>query len=147
MPDASVRGASGPSTSVLAGPVTVKPTPAPAGSSDATLSLTAGTKGQVGGVVVLRVPPSAPEECSPSDITVGVGQSTVAVCRSANYGGPITATVSNPAIVLVRTSGGATLPRYLYVIGLKAGTTTLVVSYPHGPTTRYRVTVEPTSGG
>jgi hypothetical protein len=151
VPNPSGRGASGPSTpvpakslphtSVRAGPVTVKPTAAPAGSGEATLTVTAGTEGQVGGVVVLHVPPSAPEECSPSYITVSVGQSAVAECRSANYGGPIAATVTNPAIALVRTSGGAMLPRYFYVTGLRAGTTTVLVSYQHGPTTRYRIRV------
>jgi hypothetical protein len=98
-------------------------------------------------VVILQVPPSAPEECSPSHITVSVGHSAVAICRSANYGGPITATVTDPAIATVDTSGGATLPRYFNVIGLKAGTTTVVVSYPHGPTTMYRVRVMPASNG
>jgi hypothetical protein len=143
----SVPAKSVPSTSLPRGPVTVKPTVTPSGSGDATVSFTAGAAGVVGGVVVLPVPPSAPEECSPSDITVAVGQSAVAVCRSANYGGPIAATLTNPAIALVRTSGGAMLPRYFYVTGLKAGTTTVLVSYPHGPTTRYRVKVHPTSGG
>jgi hypothetical protein len=98
-------------------------------------------------VVVIPVPPSAPEECSPSRITVGVGQSAVAVCRSANYGGPIAATVTDRAIAVVRTSGGAMLPRYFYVTGRKVGTTTVLVSYPHGPTTRYRIEVHSTSGG
>jgi hypothetical protein len=147
VPSTSVPAKSVPSTSLPRGPLAVKPTPTTSGSGDATVSFTAGAAGVVGGVVVLPVPPAAPEECSPSDITVGVGQSAVAVCRSANYGGPIAATVTNPAIALVRTSGGALLPRYFYVTGLKAGTTTVLVSYPHGPTTRYRVKVHPTSGG
>jgi hypothetical protein len=122
-------------------------TPTTIGSGDATLHLTKGAAGQFGGVVVLQVPSSAPEECSPADVTLGVGQSAVAECRSANYGGPISATATNPAIALVRTSAGKTLPRYFYVTGLKIGTTTILVSYPHGPTSRYRVTVHPTSGG
>jgi hypothetical protein len=126
--------------------VPVKPTPTPAGSGEATLTLTTSTKGEIGGVVVLHVPPSDPEECSPSYITVSVGQSAVAECRSANYGGPITATVTNSAIATARTSGGATLPRYFTLIGLKAGNTTVVVSYPHGPTTTYRVKVTPSRG-
>src|SRR3974390_272304 len=64
VPNRSIRGASSPSpsvparsvpsTSVPASPVTVKPTPAPVGSGEATLTLTAGTTGQIGGVVVLH---------------------------------------------------------------------------------------------
>jgi hypothetical protein len=138
-----------PSRTVPSGPVqssTVPSSTAP--TSDARLSATAQPNGDTGGVLVIPVPPAAPERCAPSHITVGVGQTTVVACRSANYGGPIDASVANPAIASVRTSGGLILPRYLYVIGLEAGTTIVRVSYPHGPTTTYTITVHPagTSG-
>ncbi len=117
-------------------------------TSDARLSATVQPNGNTGGVVVIPVPPAAPERCSPAHITVVVGQTTVVACRSANYGGPIDASVANPAIASVRTSGGLMVPRYLYVVGLEAGTTIVRVSYPHGPTTLYTITVRPagTSG-
>jgi hypothetical protein len=131
---------------ITPGPVASIPTPTATSSGDATLAVTGRAAGELGGVVVLRVPPSAPEECSPSGITLAVGQSAVALCRSANYGGPISASATDPAIALVRTSEGARLPRYFYVTGLKPGTTTISVSYPRGPTTQYRINVHPTSG-
>ena len=120
----------------------------PARTSDARLSATVQPNGNTGGVVVIVVPPAAPERCSPAHITVVVGQSTVVACTAVHYGGPIAASVANPAIASVRTSGGLMVPRYLYVVGLKAGTTIVSVSYPHGPTTSYTITVHPagTSG-
>jgi len=113
------------------------------GPSDARLSATAQPNGGIAGVLVIRVPPFAPELCSPAHITVNVGQMTMVACRSANYGGPIAASVSNPAVASVSTSGGFLLPRYLYVIGKEPGTTIVQVSYQHGPTTFYSITVSP----
>ena len=116
--------------------------------SDTRLTATVRPGGNSGGVLVLHVPPAAPELCSPKHIAVGVRQTAVVACRSANYGGPIAARVANPAIATVTTSGGLMVPRYLYVKGLKAGTTIVRVSYRGGPTRRYRITVSPagTSG-
>src|SRR5215472_11400803 len=69
-PSPSVGAKSVPSTSLHAGPVTVKPNPAKSDSGDVSLGRASDHKGEVNGVVELRVPPSAPEKCSPSDITV-----------------------------------------------------------------------------
>jgi hypothetical protein len=138
-----------PNRTAQSGPVpssTVPSSTAP--TSDARLSATVQPNGDTGGVVVIPIPPAAPERCSPAHIAVVVGQTTVAACTAVHYGGPIDARVANPAIASVRTSGGLMVPRYLYVVGLKAGTTIVRVSYPHGPTTLYTITVHPagTSG-
>jgi hypothetical protein len=119
----------------------------PSGSSDAKLTATVRSNGDSGGVLIIRIPPPAPELCSPAPIKVDVGQTTVAACRSANYDGPISASVANPAIASVTTSGGLMVPRYLTVVGLQAGTTIVRVSYAHGPTTSYPITVYQTSAG
>lgn len=115
----------------------------PSGPSDAKLTATVRSNGDSGGVLIIRVPPAAPELCSPAPIKVNVGQTTVVACRSANYDGPITASVANPAIASVATSGGLMVPRYLSVVGLQAGTTIVRVSYQRGPTTSYPIIVYP----
>ena len=145
VPDDSAPDDSAPNT-----PVAAAPTPAsPSGPGDARVGITAAPDGGAEGVVVIDVPPAEPERCSPTHITVDVGQSTLATCRSANYDGPMTVSVDNPAIASVSTSTGRTLPRYLYVIGLQVGTTIVRVTFPNGPTTTYPITVAraDTSGG
>ena len=130
------------------GAVATAPTPAaaPPGSpsDDPKLKVTVAKNGSSGGKVVIEVPPPEPEICAPVHITVGVGQTTLAWCRSANYLGPITLTVDNPSIASVTTSNDRMVPRYLVVTGRDAGTTIIRVSYPNGPTTSYPITVSPT---
>lgn len=108
---------------------------------DAKLTATVRSNGNSGGTLVIRVPPPAPELCSPAHITVGLGRTAAVACKSANYGGPITASVGDPAIASVSTSGGLMVPRYLIVIARHAGTTIVRVSYQGGPTTSYPITV------
>lgn len=110
-------------------------------AGDATIGITAQSSGLAGGVVVIPVPPGQPEQCSPSHIRVTVGQGTLSACTAVHYDGPITASVANPAIASVSTSGGQMFPRYLYIVGHRAGTTIVRVSYQAGPTTSYRITV------
>ena len=142
-PGRSVPGNSVPSPSVPSSHVVAAPTQAPStASADARLAATARADGGTGGAVVIPVPPAAPERCSPVHITVDVGQTTVVACRSTNYGGPITASVANPDIASVSTSGGLMIPRYLYLVGRGPGTAIVRVSYPHGPTTSYPITVD-----
>ena len=108
---------------------------------DAKLTATVRSDGSSGGVLVIRVPPPTPELCSPAHIKVGVGLTTVVACRSATYNGLIAVSVGNPAIASASASGGLMVPRYLIVVGRHAGTTTVRVSYPGGPTTSYPITV------
>jgi hypothetical protein len=132
------------SRAVPASHVEAAPSRAPSSaSSDATLTATRRPNGGVGGVLVIRVPPFAPELCSPAHIAVNVGQTTMVACTSANYGGPIAASVFNPVVASVSASSGFLLPRYLYVFGKAPGTTIVKVSYQHGPTTFYSITVSP----
>ena len=123
-----------------AAPTSAAATPGPP-SDDTKLKVTASRNGSSGGKVVIEVPPPEPEICAPVHITVDVGQTTVAACRSANYLGPITAIVENPVIASVTTSNDRMLPRYLVVMGREAGTTIVRVSFPDGPTTTYPITV------
>lgn len=136
-----------PSSSVPSGAVATAPTPAAAtagsSSDDTKLKVTVAHNGSSGGKVVIEVPPPEPEICAPVHITVDVGQTTLAWCRSANYLGPITLTVDNPTIASVTTSNDRMVPRYLVVTGRDAGTTVVRVSYPNGPTTSYPITVSP----
>lgn len=137
-----VPNSSDPSGAVATAPTPAVPTPGPP-SADTKLNVTVARNGSAGGKVVIPVPPPEPELCSPVHITVDVGQTTVAACRSANYDGPIAVTVADPAIASVTTSNDRMLPRYLIVNGLGAGTTIVRVSYPDGPTTLYPITVSP----
>ena len=110
-------------------------------SGDVTVRIAVRPNGTSNGVLVIPIPPPEPELCRPRHITVTVGQTALVACRSANYDGLITANIDDPAIATVVASGGRMLPRYLYIHARAAGTTTIRVSYPRGPTTSYTITV------
>lgn len=142
VPGITISSGTVPRGTVPSSHVEAAPAQVPASAfSDASLRATVRPDGEAGGVLVIPVPPAPPERCSPSPIKVDVGQSTLVACRAATYGGPIVANVDNPAIASVNASGGRMMPRYLYVVGIEAGTTVVRVSYQHGPTTSYPITV------
>jgi len=90
--------------------------------------------GNAGGVVVIPVPTSAPVLCSPSPVALSVGQQITLACSAAGYGGKISATVADPTIASVQQASEPwQSPQNLQVTGLRAGTTTLALSY--GPPT------------
>ncbi len=94
-----------------------------------------------GGTIVIGVPTPAPVLCSPAPVTVAVNQRTVVDCTAQNYSGPFTPTVSDPTIASVQLATGTFT--FFYVLGLKAGTTTLSLAYPPSGTGSVAITVTP----
>jgi hypothetical protein len=94
-----------------------------------------------GGLVIVQVPTPAPVLCSPSPVTVAVGQTVVIDCTSAGYNGPIQWAVADPGIASIRLAEGTFT--FFYVSGVQTGTTSLTFSFPAGGAGSELITVAP----
>ena len=79
--------------------------------------------------------------CSPSPVSVPVGQNVIVSCSAAHYGGAIHFSVVDPTIATVTQQN----PAYAFytITGVKAGSTTLLLSYPPGGAGSVAITVTP----
>lgn len=100
-----------------------------------------GTPGGSSGSIDIGVPTPSPVLCSPSPVSVPVGQSAVIDCTAAGYVGSFTAGVADPTIASVQLAAGTTT--FFYVDGLQTGTTIFSLQYPSGGAGADTITVTP----
>lgn len=93
------------------------------------------------GIVVIPVPTAAPVVCSPSPVLVRVGQNVIVSCSAARYSGSIHGSIADPTIASVQQVN----PAYAFytITGLKAGSTTFLLSYPPGGMGAVTIAVTP----
>lgn|GEM_PF-3787121 len=94
-----------------------------------------------GGQIVISVPTPAPVVCTPSPVSIPVGQRTVIQCSAQNYNGPLSFSVADPATALVMPATGTYT--FFYVAGLAVGTTTVTFQSQPGGTGSEQITVTP----
>ena len=94
-----------------------------------------------GGLVIIGIPAAAPVLCSPSPVTVPVGQRALIDCTAQGYGGPLTWTLSDAAVASVQLATGTYT--FFYVSGIQTGTTTLSLRYQTGGAGSVAITVVP----
>jgi hypothetical protein len=105
-----------------------QPTPGPTGSSP-------------GGQIVISVPTPAPVVCTPSPVSIPVGQRMVIECSAQNYSGPLSFSIADPATAVVTLATGTYT--FFYVAGLAVGTTTVTFQSQPGGTGSEQIIVMP----